>query len=71
MEDVLAVYSRPYDEKHPVVCMDEKPIQFFADFRKAKKSKFYSWEEKAREARDRYLSGKVGKEDALRVIEEE
>ena len=39
MEDVLAVYSRPYDEKYPVVCMDEKPIQFFADFRKAKKSK--------------------------------
>lgn len=39
MEDILAVYSRPYDEKHPVVCMDEKPIQFFADFRKAKKSK--------------------------------
>lgn len=38
MEDVLAVYSRPYDEKYPVVCMDEKPIQFFADFRKAKKS---------------------------------
>lgn len=27
MEDVLDVYSRPYDEKHPVVCMDEKPFQ--------------------------------------------
>jgi hypothetical protein len=27
MEDVLAVYSRPYDEKKPVVCMDEKPYQ--------------------------------------------
>ena len=39
MEDILAVYSRPYDEKYPVVCMDEKPIQFFADFRKARKSK--------------------------------
>ena len=27
MEDVLAVYSRPYDPNYPVVCMDEKPIQ--------------------------------------------
>lgn len=27
MEDVLEVYSRPYDAKHPVVCMDEKPVQ--------------------------------------------
>jgi hypothetical protein len=25
MEDVLDVYERPYDELHPVVCMDEKP----------------------------------------------
>ena len=39
MEDVLAVYSRPYDEKHPVICMDEKPVQFFADLRKSRKSK--------------------------------
>lgn len=23
MEDVLALYKKPYDEKHPVVCMDE------------------------------------------------
>ena len=27
MEDVLEVYSRPYDEKKPVICMDEKPFQ--------------------------------------------
>ena len=27
MEDVLEVYSRPFDEKQPVVCMDEKPFQ--------------------------------------------
>lgn len=27
MEDVLEVYSRAYDEKRPVVCMDEKPFQ--------------------------------------------
>ena len=39
MEDVLEVYSRPYDEAYPVVCMDEKPVQFFADFRKGFRSK--------------------------------
>jgi hypothetical protein len=27
MEDVLAVYARPYDPRRPVVCMDEKPYQ--------------------------------------------
>lgn len=27
MEDVLEVYSRPYDNKKPVICMDEKPFQ--------------------------------------------
>ena len=27
MEDVLDVYSRPYDPQKPVVCMDEKPYQ--------------------------------------------
>jgi hypothetical protein len=27
MEDVLSVYSRQYDPKRPVVCMDEKPFQ--------------------------------------------
>jgi hypothetical protein len=31
MEDILAVYSRPYDEKRPVICMDEKPYQFLSD----------------------------------------
>lgn len=31
MEDVLEVYSRPYDETHPVVCMDEKPYQLLSD----------------------------------------
>ena len=38
MEGVLEVYSRPYDEAYPVVCMDEKPVQFFADFRKGFRS---------------------------------
>jgi hypothetical protein len=34
MEDVLEVYSRPYDSDFPVVCMDEKPLQLLADARK-------------------------------------
>jgi hypothetical protein len=34
MEDVLEVYHRPYDERFPVVCMDEKPYQLLADARK-------------------------------------
>ena len=31
MEDVLAVYTRPYNPKYPVVCMDEKPFQLQDD----------------------------------------
>lgn len=27
MEQVLAVYERPYDEQFPVVCLDESPKQ--------------------------------------------
>jgi hypothetical protein len=27
MEDVLAVYHRPYTERKPVICMDEQPVQ--------------------------------------------
>ena len=34
MEDVLEVYSRPYDERYPVVCMGEKPLQLLAHARK-------------------------------------
>jgi hypothetical protein len=30
MEDVLAVYARPYNKNRPVVCMDEKPYQFLS-----------------------------------------
>lgn len=33
MEDVLEVYIRPYDAKHPVACMDEKPVQLLAEAR--------------------------------------
>ena len=31
MEDVLEVYSRPYDANRPVVCMDEKPYQLLGE----------------------------------------
>lgn len=33
MEDVLEVYSRPYNPNYPVVCMDEQPIQLLDDSR--------------------------------------
>ena len=33
MEDVLDVYARPYDSRHPVVCMDEQPIQLLKETR--------------------------------------
>lgn len=32
MEDVLEVYARPYNEKYPVVCMDEKPFQLLDEY---------------------------------------
>ena len=39
IEDVLEVYSRPYDERFPVVCMDEKPLQLLADARQGRRKK--------------------------------
>lgn len=33
MEDVLAVYEKPYDPAEPVVCVDEKPVSLHADVR--------------------------------------
>ena len=33
MEDILDVYQRPYDPKHPVWCMDEKPYQILGERR--------------------------------------
>jgi transposase len=33
MEDVLDVYHREYDERYPVVCMDESPKQLIAHVR--------------------------------------
>jgi hypothetical protein len=35
MERVLDVYKRPYDEKFPVVCMDESPKQLISETRQA------------------------------------
>ena len=33
MEDVLDVYARPYDERFPVVCMDEQPVRLLKETR--------------------------------------
>lgn len=33
MEDVLALYERPYRRREPVVCLDEKPVSLHADVR--------------------------------------
>ena len=30
MEDVLALYEKPWSEKEPVVCIDEKPVVLHA-----------------------------------------
>lgn len=35
MEDVLDVYELPYNEEHPVICMDEKPYQLLGDARES------------------------------------
>jgi DDE superfamily endonuclease len=34
MEDVLDVYTRPYDPRRPVVCLDETSVQLVAETRK-------------------------------------
>jgi hypothetical protein len=33
MEEVLELYAKPYDPKHPVLCMDEKPFQLLKETR--------------------------------------
>ncbi len=33
MEDVLALYEKPYDPQEPVVCLDEKPVTLHAKVR--------------------------------------
>jgi hypothetical protein len=35
MENVLEVYAKPYDPQHPVVCMDEQPVQLIGETRVA------------------------------------
>lgn len=34
MEHVLEIYAKPYDPAHPVVCMDEQPVQLVKETRK-------------------------------------
>mgnify|MGYP001816280845 CR=1 FL=1 len=31
MENVLGIYKRPYDQRFPVICMDEQPVQLLED----------------------------------------
>ena len=31
MENVLEIYKKPYDERFPVICMDEQPVQLLED----------------------------------------
>jgi hypothetical protein len=31
MEDVLEVYQRPYDERRPVIRVDEQPVQLLEE----------------------------------------
>jgi hypothetical protein len=35
MEKVLDIYAKPYDSRHPVVCMDEQPVQLIGETRVA------------------------------------
>jgi transposase len=39
MEDVLAVYEKPYDAAQPVICLDEKPVSLHADVRPPRPAK--------------------------------
>jgi len=33
MEEVLETYEKPYDARHPVLCMDEQPVQLLKETR--------------------------------------
>ena len=33
MEEVLETYEKPYDPSHPVICMDEQPVQLVKEVR--------------------------------------
>jgi len=39
MEDILGIYQRKYNPLIPVICMDEKPVQFLDETRKRIKAK--------------------------------
>src|SRR5438477_12565345 len=39
MEDVLALYEKPYKTSEPVVCLDEKPVALHADIRPPRPAK--------------------------------
>ena len=39
MEDVLALYEKPYKTAEPVVCLDEKPVALHADIRPPRPAK--------------------------------
>jgi hypothetical protein len=39
MEDVLAVYEKPFQADEPVICLDEKPIALHADVRPPRPAK--------------------------------
>lgn len=34
MENVLETYEKPYDSSHPVICMDEQPVQLVKETRR-------------------------------------
>lgn len=38
MEEVLEVYQRPYDERNPVVCMDEQPYELIGEIHQVKQA---------------------------------
>ena len=38
MEEVLETYAKPYDPTHPVLCMDEQPVQLVKETRKSDRS---------------------------------
>ena len=40
MEDVLALYEKPYNPREPVVCLDEKPVVLHAEVRPGQPAHF-------------------------------
>jgi hypothetical protein len=43
MEDVLEVYSRPYDEKQPVVCIDQTSRQLIEEVNNHRQRRWLEW----------------------------